>query len=182
MLGLPSRLGYEVITADGMGRAQGYTARMVTVSLNSGMQKAYHPKDIVQKDRAIFTMEKGLTEWDHLNTREQLNVVNGMENAPQHIHNMVGKQWKALSNEDRNFLLDILKGDMEKAEGSEIKKWITVRGAHVPIKDGQSEGDAVKGFLDKKTKLGRKILNDDSKTYSTRIDVLKNMLKILQIR
>lgn len=36
------------------------------------------------------------------------------------------------------------------ADDSEIESWITVRGNHIPIMKGQSKGDAVKAFIEKK--------------------------------
>lgn len=36
------------------------------------------------------------------------------------------------------------------ADDSEIESWITVRGNHIPIMKGQSKGDAVKSFIEKK--------------------------------
>lgn len=40
------------------------------------------------------------------------------------------------------------------ADDSEIESWITVRGNHIPIMKGQSKGDAVKAFIEKKSGSG----------------------------
>ena len=40
------------------------------------------------------------------------------------------------------------------ADDSEIESWITVRGNHIPIMKGQSKGDAVKSFIEKKSGSG----------------------------
>ena len=40
------------------------------------------------------------------------------------------------------------------ADDTEIESWITVRGNHIPIMKGQSKGDAVKSFIEKKSGSG----------------------------
>ena len=53
---------------------------------------------------------------------------------------------------------------MSVLDGSDDITWITVNGNHIPIKKGQSKGDAVKSFFENKGKSeGQQNANGEKK-------------------